>query len=120
MEPDQYVCARRGDSRRSLFVWEQQRSRFLVCYSIKADGLLETVSWTLTKGHHPRNFSIHPSGQVIVLNADTDSCVVLKLNPATYGVASLSELHCYTHQCHQHLVSARTPGCTSLRCGLCV
>ena len=56
----------------------------LVCYSVGADGLLSSPRWFATKGHHPRNFSLHPSGSwVVVLNADSDNCVVFALDRAT-------------------------------------
>ena len=46
--------------------------------------MLSSPRWFATKGHHPRNFSLHPSGSwVVVLNADSDNCVVFALDRAT-------------------------------------
>ena len=66
----------------------------LVSFAVGADGLLKTLSWTSTKGHHPRNFSIHPSGRwVVVLNADSDNCVVFKIDAKTCACNSVT-VHC--------------------------
>ena len=56
----------------------------LVTFAIGDDGTLTLQGWTPTKGHHPRNFGVHPSGKwVLVLNADSDSCVLFACEPET-------------------------------------
>ena len=56
----------------------------LVRFAIGEDGTLTLQGWTPTKGHHPRNFGVHPSGQwVLVLNADSDNCVLFHCEPET-------------------------------------
>ncbi|CAK9027705.1 6-phosphogluconolactonase (P9_lactonase) (Polysaccharide utilization locus H protein P9) (PUL H protein P9), partial [Durusdinium trenchii] len=51
----------------------------LVCFSIARDGLLKLVGFTYTGGEHPRNFSIHPSGNwILVANQDSDNVVVFR------------------------------------------
>lgn len=51
----------------------------LVCFSISKDGLLKLEGFTYTGGEHPRNFTIHPSGNwILVANQDSDNVVVFR------------------------------------------
>ena len=53
----------------------------LVCFSISKDGLLTLEGFTYTGGEHPRNFSIHPSGNwLLVANQDSNNVVVFSRN----------------------------------------
>lgn len=56
----------------------------LVSFSIAEDGKLTLGSFTYTRGMHPRNFGIHPSGNwIVVANQDSNNVVVFGLNKRT-------------------------------------
>jgi len=56
----------------------------LVCYSVGTDGKLALKGFTYTRGEHPRNFSIHPSGRwLLAANQDSNNVVVFQLDRET-------------------------------------
>ncbi|CAE7184097.1 pgl, partial [Symbiodinium pilosum] len=67
------------------FVYGSNRGHdSLVCFRVSGSDQLELVGFTYTQGAHPRNFSIHPSGDwVLVANQDSDNVVVFKRDQAT-------------------------------------
>jgi len=62
----------------------------IVCYAVESDGRLNLRNFTYVRGMHPRNLSIHPFGQwLLVANQDSNNVVVFRLNAAT-GALSYS------------------------------
>ncbi|CAE7542218.1 pgl [Symbiodinium microadriaticum] len=66
------------------FVYGSNRGHdSLVCFAATGSQL-ELVGFTYTEGAHPRNFSIHPSGDwVLIANQDSDNVVVFRRDQAT-------------------------------------
>lgn len=67
------------------FVYASNRGHdSIVGYSVGADGRLTLLGFTYVRGEHPRNFSIHPSGEwLLVANQDSGNIVVFKLDRGT-------------------------------------
>lgn len=56
----------------------------IVCYAVDSAGKLTSKGFTYTRGAHPRNFSIHPSGRwLLVANQDGGNVVVFQLDKET-------------------------------------
>ncbi|CAE7486086.1 pgl [Symbiodinium natans] len=72
------------------FVYGSNRGHdSLVCFAVGGSGQLELVGFTYTQGAHPRNFSIHPSGDwVLVANQDSDNVVVFRRDQGTGGLTA--------------------------------
>lgn len=89
----------------------------LVCYSVGSNGLLTLENFTYTRGAHPRNFNIHPSGEwLLVANQDSDNVVVFKLWSAT---GQLTYADCEVNIKAARCVDFSPIDSSKSNCGLC-
>ena len=67
-----------------LYASNRGNENNITIFSIKNDGILQTIGYQSVKGRHPRVFALDPSGKfLIATNAQSGNVVVFKRNPET-------------------------------------